>query len=90
MSTASTYLSVLSHLTERDRSLLTVLDRHQVLTTGQIHRLYHRLTHLPDPADRVAAARRPGRVPLRPARRWQPAVALDPLLPDPCPVASPG
>jgi len=33
-------LSIYPHLTPRDRNLLALLDDHQILTTGQIHRLY--------------------------------------------------
>ncbi|MCP2323393.1 hypothetical protein HDA40_001900 [Hamadaea flava] len=33
-------LGILPHLTDRDRLLIRLLDRHQVLTTGQIHRLF--------------------------------------------------
>lgn len=36
---ASQLLAIYPHLTRRDRDLLALLDDHQVLTTGQIHRL---------------------------------------------------
>lgn len=36
----SDLLSVLPHVTTRDRQILQLLDDHQVLTTGQLHRLF--------------------------------------------------